>query len=73
MAKSPPEDHIAVSVAPAIAVLASATEIEDANKCSKWRPGDECAFEALFHVISSPSLSSPENGGQRVFHFQPII
>ena len=69
----PSEEHAAVSVVVAAAVLARATEAEDGN-APPWLPDDEYTSEVLFDVISSRSaLSDPGSDGQRFAHLQFII
>lgn len=73
MVKFLPEDHSAVSAAATVAVLASATEIDD-RSAPPWLPGEEYASQVLCNVISSRSaLSGPGIGGQRFAHLQFII
>ena len=61
------EEHAVMSAA--ASVLACATEVEDVSS-SHWRPDDEYASEALFHINQLPQLPlySPRNGGQRFAH-----
>lgn len=52
MAKSPSEDHAAVSVVVVAAVRVSATDVEDGN-ASPWHPEGKYASDVLFGVVSS--------------------
>ena len=73
MAVFPSEEHAAVSVVVAAAVLARATEAEVGNG-PPWLPDDEYTSEVLFDVISSRSaLSRPGNYGQRFANLRSII
>lgn len=73
MAKFLPEVHTAVSAAAAAVVLASDIDVEE-GRTPRCRPGEECASQVLFDIISSRSaLVGPENDSKRGVDLQSTI